>query len=100
MTVITRSRLAGLNFEKMLEDMPASQKMKDIEKDWLRMQEVLELKEEHPKEYLLKKGLVTEEEYNKYKGKSLRRLEFEKNVAISRLASNPNPIRDMGNYSN
>jgi hypothetical protein len=67
MTVITKSKIAGLNFEEMLENMQPSPLLKNIENDWLRMQEVLELKEEHPgitgKRYLIKNNLVTPEEY-------------------------------------
>ena len=102
MAVIKKSKIAGLNFEEMLENMQPSQFLKNIEKDWLRMQEVLELKEKHPgllgKRYLIKNNLVTPEEYEKYKGKSQEKMEWEKNVEISRVASDPNPVRDMSSY--
>ena len=90
---MAESKIKGLNFEKMLEEMPASQKWKDVEKDWRRMQTVLELKEEHlgllGKIYLIRNNLVTLEEYKRYKGKSEKKIEWENNAAMSYAATHP-----------
>jgi hypothetical protein len=86
MGVIEKSRQSGFNWDGEGEH---SGLIKSLEGDWLRMQRVLELKEEHPgeegKKYLINSGLVSAEEYGKYKGKSIRRMDYEETAGAASI---------------
>lgn len=66
-----------------------SNEFQKTQKEFSRQQRVLELKEQYPglrgRRYLIKEGLITREEYRRYKGKSLQKIGLERAVGAASI---------------